>query len=95
MPLTATTQWPSPLVRATTHHNCSSTFPTSVGTKLVPIKKLTDNTASGQVINLRDFMVQTSLFNLNQRPFDEQVTLGPFQTLTGATAITDPTYRVR
>jgi hypothetical protein len=55
----------------------------------------TDNTASGPSISKSDFIVQTSVFNLDQRPYDEQATLGPWQTMTAKTGVTDPIYRVK
>jgi hypothetical protein len=55
----------------------------------------TNNAAGGLPISKSDFIVQTAVFNLNQRPYDGQATLGPWQTMTAQDAVTDPTYRVK
>lgn len=55
----------------------------------------TNNAAGGPPISKSEFIVQTAVFNLNQRPYDEQATLGPWQTMTAQSAVTDPTYRAK
>eukprot|EP00967_Tisochrysis_lutea_P094285 scaffold136990_cov31-Tisochrysis_lutea.AAC.1 len=58
-------------------------------------KSPTDNTASGPPISKAEFITQTSVFDLNQPAYDQQITLGPWQTLTAELHVTDPQYRAK
>lgn len=49
---------------------------------------------NGPPISLEDFIIETSLFNVNQRPDDGQKTLGPWQTMSEVMNTDDVNVRV-